>query len=49
MTLSMPKNEIVDMLHLIAESIDIVQKRFSTIRNPDDLILLAEGATFSED
>jgi uncharacterized protein with HEPN domain len=41
----MPENEVLDILDLILESIKLVQKRFSKIRVPDDLVVTAEGVT----
>jgi uncharacterized protein with HEPN domain len=42
----MSKEEILDILDLIAESIDLVQERFSRIRTADDFVNTSEGVTF---
>jgi len=34
----MPEEEIVDILDLIIDSIDLVQKRFAKISDPEDFI-----------
>ena len=41
----MSKDEIIDILDLIIESIHLVQERFSRIRVPDDFVLAQEGVT----
>ena len=41
----MSKDEIIDILDLIIESIHLVQERFSRIRVPDDFVLAREGVT----
>ncbi len=41
----MSKDEIIDTLDLIVESIHLVQRRFSKIRRSDDFVLTPEGAT----
>lgn len=41
----MSKDEIIDILDLIIESIRLVQERFSRIRVPDDFVLAREGVT----
>jgi uncharacterized protein with HEPN domain len=41
----MPKDEIIDGLELIAESIQLVLERFSRINEPDDFVVTAEGVT----
>ena len=39
----MCKDEIIDNLDLIVESIQLVQERFTKIRVPDDFVLTSEG------
>ena len=41
----MSKDEIIDNLDLMVESIHLVQERFSRIRVPDDFVLTPEGVT----
>ena len=41
----MSEDEIIDSLDLMAESIHLVQERFSRIRVPDDFALTPEGVT----
>ena len=41
----MSEDEIIDSLDLIAESIHLVQERFSRIRVPDDFAFTPEGVT----
>jgi uncharacterized protein with HEPN domain len=41
----MSKDEIIDILDLMFESIHLVQERFSRIRVPDDFVLAREGVT----
>jgi len=41
----MSKDEIIDILDLMIESIHLVQERFSRIRVPDDFVLAREGVT----
>ena len=41
----MSKDEIIDILDLMIESIHLVQERFSRIRVPDDFVLAREGIT----
>jgi uncharacterized protein with HEPN domain len=41
----MSKDEIIDILELIAESIQLVQERFSRIQEADDFVNTAEGVT----
>ena len=42
----MPEEEIVDILDLIIDSIDLVQKRFAKISDPEDFISTSDGVTF---
>jgi uncharacterized protein with HEPN domain len=41
----MSKDEMIDRLDLIAESIDLVQERFSRIQVADDFVNTSEGVT----
>ena len=41
----MSKDEIIDDLDLMVESMRLVQDRFSRIRGPDDFLLTPEGVT----
>lgn len=41
----MSKDEIIDNLDLMVESIHLVQERFSRIRVPDDFVLTPKGVT----
>ncbi|MDD5206758.1 MAG: DUF86 domain-containing protein [Desulfobacterales bacterium] len=41
----MPKEEIIDSLELIVESIGLVQERFLNIGEPDDFVRTPEGVT----
>ena len=41
----MPKEEIIDSLELIVESIQLVQERFLNISEPDDFVRTSEGVT----
>jgi uncharacterized protein with HEPN domain len=41
----MPKDEMLDSLDLIAESLDLVQERFSRIRVAEDFVNTSEGVT----
>ena len=41
----MSKDEIIDSLDFIGQSIDLIQERFSTIRRPDDFVVTPEGIT----
>jgi uncharacterized protein with HEPN domain len=41
----MSEDEIIDSLDMMAESIHLVQERFSRIRLPDDFALTPEGVT----
>jgi len=42
----MPEEEIVDILDLIIDSIDLVQKRFTKSSDPEDFISTSDGVTF---
>ena len=42
----MPEEEIVDILDLIIDSIDLVQKRFTRSSDPEDFISTSDGVTF---
>jgi len=37
----MHEDEIVDILHLMLESTELIEKRFSRIRVPEDFVLSA--------
>ncbi|PKN64817.1 MAG: toxin-antitoxin system antitoxin subunit [Deltaproteobacteria bacterium HGW-Deltaproteobacteria-15] len=41
----MPKEEIIDSVELIVESIGLVQERFLNIGEPDDFVRTPEGVT----
>jgi uncharacterized protein with HEPN domain len=41
----MHEDEIVDILHLMLESTELIEKRFSRIRVPEDFVLSADGVT----
>jgi uncharacterized protein with HEPN domain len=41
----MSKDQIIDNLDLIVQSIKLIQERFSKIRGPDDFVLTPEGVT----
>lgn len=41
----MSKDQIIDNLDLMVQSIRLIQERFSTIREPDDFVLTPEGVT----
>jgi len=41
----MPKEEMLDSLDLIDESIDLVRERFSRIQTADDFVNTSEGVT----
>ncbi len=41
----MSKDEIIDILDLMIESIHLVQERFSKLKVPDDFVLTPEGVT----
>ena len=41
----MCKDEIIDILDLMIESIHLVQERFSKLQVPDDFVLTPEGVT----
>lgn len=41
----MSKDEIIDILDLMNESIHLVQERFSKLQVPDDFVLTPEGVT----
>ena len=41
----MSKDEIIDILNLMIESIRLVQERFSKLQVPDDFVLTPEGVT----
>ena len=41
----MSKDEIIDILDLMIESIHLVQERFSKLQVPDDFVLTPEGVT----
>jgi uncharacterized protein with HEPN domain len=41
----MHKDEILDHLDLMLDSIDLIEKRFSRIRSPEDFVLSLDGVT----
>jgi uncharacterized protein with HEPN domain len=41
----MSKDQIIDNLDLMVQSIQLIQERFSKIREPDDFVLTPEGVT----
>ena len=41
----MSEDEMLDILHLIAESIQLIQERFAKIQVPDDFVLSPNGVT----
>jgi len=41
----MHEDEIVDILHLMLESTELIEKRVSRIRVPEDFVLSADGVT----
>lgn len=41
----MSKDQIIDNLDLMVQSIRLIQERFSKIREPDDFVLTPEGVT----
>jgi uncharacterized protein with HEPN domain len=41
----MHEDEILDHLELMIESIELIEKRFSNIRSPEDFVLSPDGVT----
>lgn len=41
----MHEDEIVDILHLMLEPTELIEKRFSRIRVPEDFVFSADGVT----